>query len=91
MTLKETMFKILNSILEYCLAHPFVAIIGLFAFLFISLLISHWLDSMEGSFRHKVLWIIFVLILAAIIVIILLALKSGSLSLNSLSKIVGGG
>ena len=84
MTLKEITFKILKSILEYCLAHPLIAIMGLFVFLFSSLLISHWLDSMEGSFRHKVLWIIFVFILAAIIVIILLALKSGSLSLGSL-------
>ena len=82
MTWKEITVKILNSVLEYCVAHPFIAIGGLFLFLFISLLISHWLDSMEGTFRHKVLWIIFVLILALIIVLILFSLKNGAISFN---------
>jgi len=86
MTLKETTFKILKLILEYCLAHPYVAIIGLFGFLMLSLLLSHWMDSAEGTFRNKALWLIFMIIIALIVLLVLFSIKSGSISLDFLNK-----
>ena len=82
MSWKESGLNILKFILNYSVAHPLVAIGVLFGVLFISLLASHWLDTAEGSFRGKALWFLFVLILAAVIVVVLVALNDGTISLG---------
>jgi len=86
MTLKETIFKILKYIIDYCIQHPYIAVLGLFGFLMLSLLLSHWLDSAEGTFRHKILWLIFMIIIALIVLLVLFSIKSGSISLDILNK-----
>ena len=83
---KETAIKILKYIIDYCVQHPYIAVLGLFAFLMISLMLSHWLDSAEGTFRNKALWLIFMIIIALIVLLVLFSIKSGSISLDILNK-----
>ena len=86
MTWESAVVSALNYLLSFCIKYPFISIGGLFVFLLISLLISHWFDSAEGTIRNKILWIIFMLLIAAIVLIILLAFKGGTLSISSLIK-----
>lgn len=83
---KETAIKILKYIANYCIEHPYVAILGLFGFLMLSLLFSHWLDTAEGTFRNKALWLIFMIIIALIVLLVLFAIKGGSINLDILNK-----
>ena len=82
MSWRELSTNTLKAILNYSVAHPIVAIAGLLGILLLSLLASHWLDAAEGSFRNKVLWFLFVIILATVIVLVLVGLSNGVISLD---------